>query len=60
MRIHGRLARIEVLPEDLERMMQKNLREEIVTKFKSYGFIYVSLDLQGYRMGSMNEVHKQT
>ncbi len=59
-RIHGRLARIEVLPEDLERMTQKNLREEIVTKFKSYGFIYVSLDLQGYRMGSMNEVHKQT
>lgn len=54
-RIHGRLARIEVLPEDLGRFADKDIREEIVTKLKTYGFTYVSVDLEGYRTGSMNE-----
>lgn len=54
-RIHDRMARIEVLPGDLERLAEKETREEIVSKLKSYGFTYVSMDLEGYRTGSMNE-----
>lgn len=54
-RIHGRMARIEVLPEDLERLAQKEVRESVVGKLKEYGFTYVTMDLAGYRMGSMNE-----
>lgn len=54
-RIHGRMARIEVSPEELEKLIEKDTREEIVSKLKSYGFAYVSIDLEGYRTGSMNE-----
>ena len=53
-RIHNKIARIEILPAEFEKLL--NLREEIVAKFKSYGFNYVTLDLQGYRVGSMNEI----
>ena len=52
-RIHGTIARIEVLPDEFEKLLQN--REQIVTAFKQYGFTYVTMDLQGYRMGSMNE-----
>lgn len=54
-RIHGRLARIEVLPEDLSRMLEKNTRQLIHTSLKALGFTYITLDLAGYRTGSMNE-----
>lgn len=54
-RIHGRLARIEVLPEELERIILPEIRERITDELKAYGFDYVSLDLNGYRTGSMNE-----
>lgn len=52
----GLLARIEVLPEDLAKALQPECRQEIITKFKGLGFAYVTLDLLGYRTGSMNEV----
>ena len=52
-RIHGTIARIEVLPDEFEKLLQN--RTQIVTAFKGYGFSYVTMDLQGYRMGSMNE-----
>ena len=55
-RIHGTMARIEVLPEEIERLLEKRTRLEITTRLKQYGFSYVTLDLQGYRTGSMNEV----
>jgi len=55
-RIHGTLARIEVPEADFGRIMQKEIREEIVAKFTEYGFRYVTFDLQGYRTGSMNKV----
>lgn len=55
-RVHGNLARIEVLPEDISRFMEPELREKIFARFRDYGFSYVSLDLKGYRTGSMNEV----
>ena len=52
-RIHGNLARIEVLPEQFGLVM--NNRERITAEFRAAGFAYVTLDLQGYRTGSMNE-----
>ena len=58
-RIHDKIARIEILPTDFEKIIQSDLREELVNKFKNYGFQYVSLDLQGYRTGSMNETIKK-
>lgn len=54
-RIHGKMSRIEVQPDELERLMQPDIREKIVMNFKQYGFTYVTMDLQGYRTGSMNE-----
>jgi uncharacterized protein len=58
-RIHDKLARIEISPEEFDKIMEKSTREEIVSKLKDYGFTYVSLDLAGYRMGSMNETLKE-
>lgn len=52
-RIHGKMARIEVLPEEFDKILAN--RERIVREFKAAGFTYVTMDLQGYRMGSMNE-----
>lgn len=54
-RIHGRMARIEVEPGEFEKIMEDTVRGEITEKFREYGFTYTSLDLAGYRMGSMNE-----
>ena len=53
-RIHGNIARIEILTDAFDKFLAKNFRDEVATKFKSYGFSYVTLDLQGYRSGSMN------
>ena len=53
-RIHGKLARIEIPPADFDKIMQAEIRREIAEKFRSFGFDYVALDLQGYRSGSMN------
>ena len=57
-RIHGTLARIEVLPEDFEKIMQPSVRDRVSAVLKAEGFSYVTLDLAGYRTGSMNEVLK--
>lgn len=54
-RIHGRLARVEVLPEDMDRFLDPTLRAAAAAALREMGFLYVTLDLQGYRMGSMNE-----
>lgn len=58
-RIHGTLARIEIPVADFDRMMQTEVRTQIICKLKEYGFDYVTFDLQGYRTGSMNEVLTQ-
>ncbi|MDS9472484.1 ATP-dependent sacrificial sulfur transferase LarE [Sporosarcina pasteurii] len=52
-RHHGNVARIEVTPEQIPSMVEK--REQIQMKLTSLGFAYVSIDLLGYRTGSMNE-----
>ena len=54
-RMHGTLARLEVLPSDFEKIMEKEMREDIDRYFRKIGFSYVALDLRGYRTGSMNE-----
>lgn len=55
-RIHGEdLARIELLPEDFARILQSDTRTKIYDALKSLGFVYIALDLKGYRTGSMNE-----
>lgn len=54
-RYHGELARIEVAQDEIDRLLDKQTRELIVTRFKELGFRYVSLDLQGFRSGSLNE-----
>ena len=58
-RMHGKdLARIEVLPEEVERVTSPEIREKILKKFREIGFTYVCVDLKGYRTGAMNEVLK--
>lgn len=54
-RIHGTIARIEVLPEEIEKIVEPAVRAQITEKFREFGFTYVALDLEGYRTGSMNE-----
>ena len=51
-RLHGNMARIELMPQDFARMLE--LREKVYDELKGYGFYYVALDLKGYRIGSMN------
>ena len=54
-RLHEQIARIEVHPEDIEKLTTGPARSQIVEKLKSLGFKYVTLDLQGFRSGSLNE-----
>ncbi|NOY09718.1 MAG: ATP-dependent sacrificial sulfur transferase LarE [Spirochaetes bacterium] len=54
-RHHGDIARIEVSKEDMVKFVEDEIREKILEKFKKLGYTYITLDLGGYRMGSMNE-----
>lgn len=58
-RCHNNLARIEVKEEDLLYLLKEDLRKRIIPQFKKLGFVYITLDLQGYRSGSMNEGLKE-
>ncbi|WP_422448134.1 ATP-dependent sacrificial sulfur transferase LarE [Thermoanaerobacterium sp. DL9XJH110] len=58
-RSHGDMARIEVKPEEMGKFFDRTFREEVATKLKSMGFTYVTLDLLGYRTGSLNEGLKE-
>ena len=55
-RHHGTVARIEVPPEDFASLLSDEIRNEITIRFKAIGYPYVTLDLNGFRSGSMNEV----
>jgi uncharacterized protein len=56
-RLHeGKLARIELMPEDIMKVMTNENIEKIKTKFKQLGFCYITIDLEGFRSGSLNEV----
>ena len=54
-RHHGTVARIEVLPDEIKRLVRPEIRRRIVARLKKIGYLYVTLDLAGYRTGSMNE-----
>lgn len=54
-RVHGDLARIETAPEDMALMSEEKNREKISEELKRLGFKYVTMDMDGYRTGSMNE-----
>jgi uncharacterized protein len=53
-RHHDQIVRIELSPDEMERIWNEKLFEKIVNHFKSLGFKYVTLDLEGYRTGSLN------
>ncbi|NWG20278.1 MAG: ATP-dependent sacrificial sulfur transferase LarE [Chloroflexi bacterium] len=55
-RHHETIARIEVLPEEIDTVIAH--REAIVARLKELGYVYVTLDLQGFRSGSMNEARQ--
>jgi uncharacterized protein len=55
-RHHDTIARIEVPKKDIPRLVGDKPRSQIVSYFKTLGYSYVTLDLEGYRTGSMNEV----
>ncbi len=55
-RIHGIIARIEIRPAEFEKLISDDVRDEVYQKLKELGFQYVTMDLGGYRTGSMNEV----
>lgn len=54
-RFHDEVARIEVALDELPKIIEDKMRSRLLAEFKAAGFTYVSLDLQGYRTGSMNE-----
>lgn len=55
-RHHNNLARIEVEPAQIEKITAEPIRSKIIKKLKSLGFKYVTVDLQGFRSGSLNEM----
>ncbi|HWZ54317.1 MAG TPA: ATP-dependent sacrificial sulfur transferase LarE [Candidatus Acidoferrales bacterium] len=55
-RAHGELARIEIAPDELARGLQPEMMEKIAQGVKAAGFAFVTLDLEGYRQGSLNSL----
>jgi uncharacterized protein len=53
-RHHGEMARIEIAPEELPRALDAKMAQVLAERFKLLGFTYVTLDLEGYRQGSLN------
>jgi uncharacterized protein len=57
-RAHGELARIELAPDELSRGLQSEMTEKIARGVKNAGFAFVTMDLEGYRQGSLNSLLK--
>jgi len=55
-RIHGPVARIEVGSEEISKMLDPNVRRQIVDRFRKLGFTYPALDLEGYQSGGLNKL----
>ncbi len=55
-RYHNELVRIEIAPEELDRALNIDMARQLTNIFKGLGFKFVTLDLEGYRQGSLNEV----
>src|ERR1700733_705580 len=58
-RLHDKLARVEIAPEEMPRAFTPEMAAEISARLKAVGFAYVALDLEGYRQGSLNEALKR-
>jgi uncharacterized protein len=58
-RLHDKLARVEIAPEEMPRAFTHEMAAEISARLKAVGFAYVALDLEGYRQGSLNEALKR-
>jgi uncharacterized protein len=58
-RHHQNIARIEVEEEEIKKFADTALRKQVIEKLKEIGYTYVTIDLQGYRSGSMNEVLRE-
>ena len=54
-RLHDKLARIEISPDEMPLAFSKDMAAKIAQRLKKAGFSYVALDLEGYRQGSLNE-----
>jgi pyridinium-3,5-biscarboxylic acid mononucleotide sulfurtransferase len=54
-RHHEQLARVEISVPEMPRLFESGLHREVVSTLKGFGFLYVTLDLQGFRSGSLNE-----
>src|SRR6266851_4481282 len=54
-RLHDKLARVEISPEEMPRALSSEMAVAIASRLKDAGFAYVALDLEGYRQGSLNE-----
>jgi len=59
-RLHDALARIEIAPEEMPRALTVEMGSDIAQRFKAAGFLYVALDLEGYRQGSLNAALKHS
>jgi len=59
-RHHSKVARIEISPADMPRVLAEPLRSQVVSAFKELGYTYITLDLQGFRSGSGNEALAST
>ncbi len=55
-RSHGTVARIEVMPEEFQKILEPEIRKNLLDQLHSLGFTYVTLDLKGFRSGSMDEI----
>lgn len=54
-RLHDKLARVEISPDEMPRALSREMAAAIAARLKAAGFLYVALDLEGYRQGSLNE-----
>ena len=59
-RHHDQLVRLEIATTEMDQILQKEVFQELATRFRELGFKYVTLDLEGFRSGSMNEVLDNT
>jgi uncharacterized protein len=57
-RVHDELVRVEIAPIEMQRALDIKITEKLAERFRNLGFKYVTLDLHGYRSGSMNEILK--
>lgn len=57
-RHHDRLARLEIARDEMARLWEDGIRDSIVERFRELGYLYVTVDLQGFRSGSANDALK--